>query len=41
MALLALLGTSHGKVAAGAISAAEYAGKMRQLLDFARFLFGA
>jgi transcriptional regulator with XRE-family HTH domain len=40
MALLALLGTSHGKVESGEISAADYAGKMRQLLDFARFLFG-
>ncbi|MDR1612899.1 MAG: helix-turn-helix domain-containing protein [Planctomycetota bacterium] len=40
MALLVLLGTSHGKVTAGETSAAEYARKMRQLLDFARFLFG-
>ncbi len=40
VAILALLAASHGKVAAGEISAADYAGKMRQLLEFARFLFG-
>ncbi len=40
VAILALLAASHGKVAAGEISAADYTGKMRQLLEFARFLFG-
>jgi transcriptional regulator with XRE-family HTH domain len=38
MALLALLGTSHGRIGSGGAGAAEYAGKMRQLLDFARFI---
>jgi hypothetical protein len=40
-AILAVLSASHGKAVAGEISAVDYAGKMRQLLDFARFLFGA
>ncbi len=38
--ILAVLAASHGKAVAGEMSAADYAGKMRQLLDFARFLFG-
>jgi transcriptional regulator with XRE-family HTH domain len=37
--ILALLAASHGKAASGEMSAADYSGKMRQLLDFARFLF--
>jgi transcriptional regulator with XRE-family HTH domain len=39
MALLALLAASHGKLETGAMNLADYAGKMKQLLDFGRFLF--
>ena len=38
--ILTVLAASHGKAVAGEMSAADYVGKMRQLLDFARFLFG-
>ncbi len=37
--ILALIAASHGKAVSGEMNAAEYSGKMRQLLDFARFLF--
>jgi transcriptional regulator with XRE-family HTH domain len=37
--ILSVLAASHGKAVAGEMSAVDYAGKMRQLLDFARFLF--
>jgi transcriptional regulator with XRE-family HTH domain len=38
-AILAVLASGHGKAASGEISSADYAVKMRQLLDFARVLF--
>ncbi len=39
--ILTVLAASHNKAVAGEMSAADYVGKMRQLLDFSRFLFGA
>ena len=38
VAILKLLTASYGKVEAGEMSAADYAAKMRQLLEFARFI---
>ena len=38
VAILKLLTASYGKVETGEMSAADYAAKMRQLLDFARFI---
>ena len=41
LALLALLGNNYGRVAAGEASAAVYEGRMRELLGFAKCLFGS
>ena len=39
MALMKLLTDSHGRIGAGELSVADYAGKVRQLLEYGRFVF--
>ena len=38
MAILRLFTASHGKVEAGEMGAADYAGRVRQILDFAKYI---